>query len=131
MPFIREELASGFAPFDRAVGDAAPALLAEGWSTTDRLDSFPLQGDVEASNESARFKLEVGFRGQHSWVAQRFDSAGRRAKLAPLLFWDLPKDSTTASFSIGGEPKAFDPIRDALAEILDTYLAHEKVPAGP
>lgn len=131
MPFIREELAIGFAPFDRAVSDAATALLDEGLALTDDLDSFKLLGNVDASNKSARFKLELGFRGKKSWVAQRFDSAGRRAKPAPLLFWDLPKDSTTASFSIGGEPKAFDPIRDALAEILDTYLAHEKVPAGP
>src|SRR5690606_5888561 len=113
MPFIREELAIGFAPFDRAVSDAATALLDEGLALTDDLDSFKLLGNVDASNKSARFKLELGFRGKKSWVAQRCDSAGRRAKPAPLLFWDLPKDSTTASFSIGGEPKAFDPIRDA------------------
>lgn len=131
MPFIREEIAIGFAPFDRAVSDAATALLDEGLALTDDLDSFKLLGSVDGSAQQVRFKLELGFRGKKSWVAQRFASAGKRAKPAPLLFWDLPKDCTTASFSIGGEPQAFDPIRDALAEILDTFLAHEKVPAGP
>ncbi|MEZ4234352.1 MAG: hypothetical protein R3B89_34580, partial [Polyangiaceae bacterium] len=130
MPFIREELQSGFQPFDRAVSDAATALLDEGLALVDDLDALRLKGSLESAPSQARFKVELAFRGKKSWLAQRIDDSGRRAKPAPAMFWDLPRDASTATFGIGGDAAAFAPIQKSLSELLDTYLASQKVAAG-
>ncbi|MCA9641566.1 MAG: hypothetical protein H6718_16985 [Polyangiaceae bacterium] len=131
MPFIREELQSGFAPFDRAVSDVATALLDEGLALVEDLDALRLKGMLESSPAQARVKFELAFRGKKSWIAQRVEDSGRRAKPAPAMFWDLPRDATSATFGIGGDAAAFAPIQKSLSELLDTYLASQKMAAGP
>ncbi|MGE0327748.1 MAG: hypothetical protein AB7K71_15920 [Polyangiaceae bacterium] len=131
MPFIREELQSGFAPFDRAVSDVATAVLDEGLALVDDLDAIRVKGALQSAPAQAKIKFELAFRGKKSWTAQRVEDSGRRAKPAPAMFWDLPRDATSATFGIGGDAASFAPIQKSLSELLDTYLASQKMAAGP
>ena len=48
----------------------------------------------------------------------------------PELFWQLPADSTAASFGVGWKPGRLKPLGHTLAELLDAYLESEKIPSG-
>jgi hypothetical protein len=49
---------------------------------------------------------------------------------APDLFWQMPADSTQASFGTGWKQGRLKPTGKTLAELVDGYLESEKMPAG-
>ncbi len=130
VPFIREELSTGFAPFDNAVANTATSLVDEALALFDDLNTFTLVGNL-GSDQSIKLTGELGFKGKKSWTATQFANAGERAAPVPTLFWDLPKESTSGSFSIAGDPKALETLQKPLVELLDTYLMHQQLAAGP
>ncbi|MBX3184067.1 MAG: hypothetical protein KIT72_00970 [Polyangiaceae bacterium] len=130
VPFIREELNTGFAPFDNAVANTATSLVDEALALFDDLNTFSLVGNL-GSDQSIKLTGELGFKGKKSWTATQFANAGERAAAAPAMFWDLPKESTSGSFSIAGDPKALETLQKPLVELLDTYLMHRQLAAAP
>jgi len=48
---------------------------------------------------------------------------------APPLFWQMPADSSQASYSVGWQPARLKPIGKTLGELVDGLLESEKMPA--
>lgn len=128
--FIKDELKLGYPPFDRAMGDVASALIDEGVALIDDLDKLRVEAALDTKSLGTSFSATLAMRGKKSWTAQTFEAAGKGSGTPPDMFWELPKDSTTASWAIGTDAKRYEPLRDKLAELLDAYLRHEKVPAS-
>lgn len=111
--------------FDRALTDATYGLVEEVTSLTADLDAFSL--GFTAQPKAATGSLAFKFRDSKSWVVQTLNDAGARAAAAPPMFWRLPADASSASFSRGASAKQFSAIRKTIATLIDGWLAHEGV----
>ena len=122
------QLQIGEPRFDRAVTDAVYGLADETLWLAGDLDKLVLA--VDARPEVARGTFAVQFRGAKSWTVQTAQDAGRRAAAAPPIYWRLPVESTSASFSRGASSERFTAIRRTLSTLLDGWLTHENVKAA-
>lgn len=122
------QLQIGQPRFDRALTDAVYGLADETVSLAGDLDKLVLS--VDARSDVARGSLAIQFRGTDSWTVQTALDAGRRAAAAPPIYWRLPADATSASFSRGASSQRFTAIRQTLAALADGWLTHENVKAS-
>src|SRR5262249_32380682 len=91
------------------------------------VDRATLEVTLRADSESANASLSIDFRGASSWTVQTLKDSSTRASGPSELFFRLPKDANTATWSVAPNPKRYDPIRKTLAQMADGLLAHEKV----
>ncbi len=124
------KLQLGSPRFDRALADAAHGLADELLLLLDDLDRVSLDLNANSGTAELEFFLSATFRGSQSWSVQSTHEAAARSGVAPDLFWRLPSDVARATYGVSGDPKRFAEIRRTLAELLDGYLAYEKLPGG-
>ena len=116
--------------FDRALADAAHGLADELLLLLDDLDRVSLDFNASSSTAELEVLLSATLRGSQSWSVQSMHEAESLSGVAPDLFWRLPSDVARATYGVTGDPKRFAEIRRTLAELLDGFLAYEKLPAG-
>lgn len=122
---LPSQLHIGQPRFDRALSDSVYALADEALALSTDLDALLL--GLSFQPEGARSSFALKFRGAKSWTVETLKDAGTRAAAAPPMFWRLPADSTSASFSRGASATRFSGLRQTLGTLLDGWLTHEGV----
>ena len=125
-PFAVRDFSIDNARFDGALKDAAHGIAEELIALAEDLDRIQLNGWVKGDSIDGVFTLRL--RSTGSWSGQTLAEAGKRAAPPGDTFWKLPADSDSASYAVGMDPKRYASIRRTLAELLDGWLEHEKVP---
>jgi len=128
--FLLREVQVDNPRFDRALSDVAYTLIDEATAVVHDLDKVRLDTNLDSAKNLIDVRLGYRFAGQKSWLVQGSSEALATVGPVPDLFWQLPADSTAASFGAGWKPARLKPIGHTLAELLDGYLESEKVPAG-
>jgi hypothetical protein len=128
--FLLREVQIDNPRFDRALSDITYGLVDESIAFIQDLDKVRLDASLDSAKNVANVHFDVKFTGQKSWLAQA--NAETVSLLAPVpeLFWQLPADSTAASFGVGWKPGRVKPLGHTLAELLDAYLESEKISRG-
>jgi hypothetical protein len=130
MPFLLRELSFDDPAFDRALANAFRGVAGELVALVDDLDELTLDVELSEGTQNLNVTFAAQLRGTKSWTAQGIADAQRRASLPPDEFWALPATVPAASYSSGANPDRAQPIRDATVPLLDSLLAHGKLPAS-
>ncbi|MEI9941850.1 MAG: hypothetical protein WDO69_31940 [Pseudomonadota bacterium] len=128
--FLLREVQVDSPRFDRALSDVAYTLVDEATAFVQDLDRVRLDGALDSAKNLIDLRVDLKFVGQKSWLVQAATETLAIVEPAPDLFWQMPADSTQASFGAGWKPGRLEPIGHTLAELLDGYLESEKVPLG-
>ena len=128
--FLLREVQVDNPRFDRALSDVAYTLVDEATALVHDLDRVRIDSSTDTAKNLINLRFNLKFVGQKSWLVQSAAETLAMVEPAPELFWQMPADSTAASFGIGWKPGRLKPIGHTLAELLDGYLESEKVPAG-
>ncbi len=116
--------------FDRALSDVAYTLVDETTAFVHDLDKVRLDANIDTQKNLTNVRFDLKFAGQKSWLVQASSETLARVEPPPDLFWQLPADSTAASFGVGWNPGRLKPIGRTLADLLDGYLESEKMPSA-
>jgi len=128
--FLLREVQVDNARFDRALSDVAYTLVDEATAFVRDLDRVRIDSNLDGAKNLINLRFDLKFTGQKSWLVQTSAEALTMLEPTPDLFWQMPADSTQASFAVGWKPGRLKPIGHTLAELLDGYLESEKVPAA-
>ncbi len=128
--FLLREVQLDNPRFDRALSDAAYGLIDETTAFVEDLDKLRLDANLDGAKERADLRLDLKFTGQKSWLVQASAETLSRVEPPPDLFWQLPADSTAASFGVGWKATRLKPVGHILADLLDALLETEKIPSG-
>lgn len=127
-PFALRSLSVDDPRVDRPLADTVHGLVDELLALVEDVDRLVIDAQAEKSKGFIDAEFALTFRGSSSWTVGTLVDAGSRAAPAPELFWQLPHDSTTASYSVPGDPKRSEGIRRTLAELADGFLAWGNAP---
>jgi hypothetical protein len=128
--FLLREIQLDNPRFDRALSDAAYSLIDETTAFVQDLDKVRLEGNLDAAKGVANLRFDMKFTGQKSWLVQASAETADLAEQAPEAFWQLPADSTGASYSAGWKPGRLKSLGHTLSDLLDAFLETQKVPAS-
>ncbi len=128
--FLLREVQVDNPRFDRALSDVAYTLVDETTAFVHDLDKVRLDANIDTAKNAVNARFDLKFASQKSWLVQASTETLAMIEPPPELFWQLPADSTAASFGVGWKPGRLKPIGHTLADLLDGYLESEKVPAG-
>jgi len=128
--FLLREVQIDNPRFDRALSDVAYTLIDEGTAFAHDLDQVRFDAALDSKNNLINLRFGLKFTGQKSWLVQAGAETLAMVEPAPDLFWQMPADSTAASFGVGLKPGRLKPIGHTLAELMDGYLESAKVPAA-
>lgn len=128
VPFVLKELSLDSPDFDRALADAVHGIGDELIDVIHDTDTIDFDMTIAKGKGVIDGTTRVKFIGKNSWSVNTLLDAGRRAAPAPDMFWLLPRDSTSATFSVGSNPDRMKDIGRTLGELAEGLLAHEKVP---
>jgi hypothetical protein len=128
VPFVLKELSLDSPDFDRALADAVHGIGDEVTDLVNDVDSIDFDMTIAKGRGIVDGTAHVKFIGESSWSVNTLLDAGRRSAPAPAMFWQLPRNATSASFSIGSNPDRLKGIRLTLGELAAGFLEHEKVP---
>lgn len=128
--FLLREVQLDNPRFDRALSDAAYGLIDETTAFVQDLDKVRLEGNLDAAKNVANLRFDMKFTGQKSWLVQAGAETVSMAAPPPESFWQLPADSTAASYSVGWKPGRLKPLGHTLSDLLDAFLETQKVPTG-
>lgn len=79
------------------------------------VDTLALDVRLDGARTSAAIAGSLKFRGNTAWATRLLTHRNEKAGSPPAAFWQLPKDSDSASFSLGSDSKMLDGGRDLLA----------------
>lgn len=131
LPEFLREVTIGNERFDRAMAQAAPAIVEEIIAWFDGIDTWNFSLDLVEGRDSLVAESTVHFRKPDSYVADVLRRGAAEAAPAPRLFWDLPHDVDAASFSSRITPNDGDKkIASNISELLAGALEHGGVAAG-
>ena len=126
--FLIREVQLDYPRFDRALSDVTYSLVDEATALVHDIDRLRFETNLDSAKSAINVRFDMKFAGQKSWIVQSGAETLAMAEPAPPLFWQLPADSTSASFGVGWKAGRLKPIGHTLAELLDGYLEFEKAP---
>ena len=127
--FLIREVQLDYPRFDRALSDVTYSLVDEATALVHDLDKVRFDTNLDGAKNVINLRVDLKFAGQKSWLVQSSAETLSMIEPAPPLFWQLPADSTSASYGVGWKQGRLKPIGHTLAELLDGYLEFEKVPS--
>ncbi len=128
--FLLREVQLDNPRFDRALSDVTYSLVDEATAFIQDLDTLRLDANLDSARNVANLRFDLKFTGQKSWLVQASAETLSMIEPAPELFWQLPADSSAASFGVGWKPGRLKPLGHTLGELLDAFLESEKIPKG-
>ncbi|HYQ45742.1 MAG TPA: hypothetical protein VER11_27400 [Polyangiaceae bacterium] len=128
--FLLREVQVDNPRFDRALSDVAYSMIDEATAVVHDLDKVRIDGTLDGAKNVLNARVDLKFAGQKSWLVQSSTETLSMLAPAPDLFWQMPADSSQASFTVGWKPGRLKPIGKTLAELVDGYLESQKMPAG-
>ena len=112
---------------DPVILDLVGSLAAEGVQLGEDLDALTLDASLDPASSSGALTGTVRFHGAKSWMVQVLTARADRQGPAPDIFWKVPKDSDTAFFGRGSDPKLWEGIPKALGALV-AALGKDKLP---
>lgn len=128
--FLLREVQLDNPRFDRALSDVAYGLIDETTAFVQDLDKVRIEGNLDSGKSVANLRFDMKFTSQKSWLVQASAETLSMAEPAPEAFWQLPADSTGAGYTVGWKPGRLKPLGHTLSDLLDAFLATEKVPTA-
>jgi len=128
--FLLREVQVDSPRFDRALSDVAYTLVDEATALLHDLDRVRIDSNLDSAKNLIDLRFDLKFAGQKSWLVQASAETLAMVEPTPDLFWQMPADSTQASFTVGWKPGRLKPIGHTLAELVDGYLESEKASRG-
>ena len=128
--FLLREVQVDNPRFDRALSDVAYTLVDEATAFVHDLDKLRIDSNLDSAKNLIDLRFNLKFAGQKSWLVQASAETLAMIEPAPDLFWQMPADSSQATFGVGWKPGRLKPIGRTLAQLLDGYFESVKVPAA-
>jgi len=116
--------------FDRALSDVAYGLIDETTAFAQDMDKLRIEGNLDTGKSVAEPGLRHEVHGPEVVAGTGDCGTLSMAEPAPEAFWQLPADSTGASYSVGWKPGRLKPLGHTLSDLLDAFLETEKVPTA-
>ncbi len=113
--------------FDRALADAVYALAGELQTLALDLDRVRIEGKLDEPSSSINLGFAFKLKSTKSWLGETLKEANGRSGPPPGLFWQLPEDSTGASYVYPIDPARLRPVLRTAADLADGFLDHERV----
>ncbi|MCS6900811.1 MAG: hypothetical protein RMJ98_14480 [Myxococcales bacterium] len=95
--------------------DLLTGVVADGPKLANDLDVLALDLRLDGEKSEVSVAGSVRFKSTSSWMARLATHRNDKAGPPPAIFWQVPKDSDSASFNRGSDPKFFEGIREVLA----------------
>jgi|GEM_PF-617400 len=99
----------------QALIDLASNMAGDLPKVANDLDVLSLDMKLDGEKSEASVSGAVRFKSNSSWVTKMMTHRNDKAGAPPAIFWQAPKDSDSASFNRGTDPKLFDGLREGLA----------------
>jgi len=116
--------------FDRALSDVGYSLVDEATAFVHDLTKLRIDSRLDSAKNLVDVRVDFKFADRKSWLVQASAETLSMVEPAPELFWQMPADSTAASFGVGWKPGRLKPIGHTLAELVEGYLESAKVSAA-
>ncbi len=130
IPFLLRELSLDDPAFDRSLASAVGGITAEVIALLDDVEKLTLDLELTEKTQHLDMAFAAEFRGTKSWIAQGVADAPGRARIAPPQYWSLPATASAASYQAPPNPDRMRPVRETAADLADSLLSHQKLPAG-
>lgn len=131
VPMLLREASLQNPRFDAALATAAHAVVDDALVLISELDKLTLTVDLQMDRETALTSLQLSYRGQQSFLPGLSAHSANNIGHAPPLFWSLPADNTTVSFTVASEPYARTaPVADTLGELFAGAMEHLGLATG-
>lgn len=127
VPFVLRELELGHPKFDRALRDAVYGFADELIALANDLDRIDFDASLSPREDAIDTRMSVTMVGQYSWTAQGIVRAAGGSGPPPDFFWQLPKDSTAASYGTYADPEHARGLVASLGELLDGWLDYNEL----
>jgi hypothetical protein len=128
VPFVLRELELGHPKFDRALRDAVYGFAEELIALASDLDRIDFDASLTPREDAIDARMSVAMVGLRSWTAQGIVRASGGSGPPPDFFWQLPKDSTAASYGTYADPEHARGFVASLGELLDGWLDYNELP---
>jgi hypothetical protein len=103
---------------DPAVLDLVNDVIGEASSLVDDLDAVSVDAALDAATPQATLRGAVKYKGAKSWTVRALTQRNDRAGAPPAIFWQAPKDSDSAIYGRGADPKMYEGIRRAIVTMV-------------
>ena len=112
---------------DPTVLDLVGSIAEEGVRFGDELDTLVLDAALDAGTGTASSKGTLKLHGSKAWMSKALTGRADKQGPAPDLFWQMPKESDTASFGRGADPKLFEAFPKAISALFGAVVK-DKLP---
>ena len=129
IPMILHELGISDTRLSRPITDILYALGDEVVDVIDDLDRILIDARLAQNPDRVDVSTTLDFTHAHSWSAQALADAAKRASGAPASLFELPRDSTMASYVTTQNPKSYETLMHHITTLIDGTLAHLDVNA--
>jgi hypothetical protein len=131
VPALLREASLQNARFDTALAAAAHATVDDVLILARELDRVRFSVDLQDTTQQAVVHLDVRFKGADSFLPAALAHAATNSGSAPEMFWSLPDESTSVSFSTFAQPFVRVPaVVDTLGELGAGALEHVGLASG-
>jgi hypothetical protein len=114
---------------DRALSDVVYGLADELGLLSSELDRLTLTASLDTASKWVELDYALTLNGTQSTLGQILRETGKRAAPPPEVFYRLPAEAQSGGYAVGTERTRFAKLASYLTELLDAYLAREKLPA--
>jgi hypothetical protein len=127
LPLVAQsEMAIGDAKFDRTILDAATGIEEELGALTGDLDKLTL--DFGAGTPTClKASGSLVLRGKKSWLANGMAERLDRAGAPPAIYWRLPKEAETATYTRAADPTHWQPVLRTARSLIEGALAKKNI----
>lgn len=119
---LMKEMRSAPVSLDPELLDVPNILAREAFALGDDTDSFEMAFTLDGSKPEVRTTMTLGFKSRTSWVTDLVARSAERPDPPPDMFFRLPKEAMTATWSRSADPSTFAGIRRVIHKSATTGL---------
>ena len=112
---------------DRALSDVVYALADELGVVAVEVDRLTLTASLDVASKWVDLEYALSMRGNQSVLGQIVRETGKRSAPPPESFYRLPAEAQSGAYGIAADSARFAKLTGSLTELLDAYLAREKL----
>jgi len=124
---LLRQIGADDARLDRALSEVVYALADELTLVAREADTLTLGATLDAKAKVLDIDYGLSLEGNASTIGQLLRDTSKRAAPAPAVFFRLPAEAHSGVYGVPGDRERLGKIIPPLAELLDAYLAREKL----